>query len=72
MKKFQLKLVAERFITVTAESEERLLRKLETMNSKELRDVVGLPEWNVDQVSDMPQELDAELLLDDGKFWTSN
>lgn len=72
MKKFQLRLVAEKFVTVSAESEEQLLRKVETMNSKEFREIIGLPEWDVDQVSEMPQELESELLLDNGKFWSSN
>jgi len=72
MIKFQLKLVAERFITISAENEEQLLKKVEQMETTELRTLAGYPEWEVESVSDMPDELEAELVLQDGKLWTSN
>lgn len=72
MKKFQLKLVSERFVTIAAENEDQLLKKIEEAQTKEMRDLVGQSEWWTDTITEMPDELDAELVLQDGKFWSSN
>lgn len=70
MKKFQLKLIAEKFVTVSAVSEDELLKKIEGMSSREIRDLVGLPEYDVDNVAEMPAELEPDLLLHEGKLWS--
>jgi hypothetical protein len=70
VKKFQVKLVAEKFIVVSAHSEDELLKKLEDMPTKELRDLAGYPEWEPDNVSDMPEELESQVVLHEGKFWS--
>lgn len=72
MKKFQVKLVSEKFMTISAESEERLLQKLESMQTSELRIIAGQPEWSVDTVSDMAAELEPELVLVDDRFYVEN
>lgn len=72
VKKFQVKLVAEKFITVACENEDELLKKLEKMESSEMRNFAGYPEWNAENLDEMPKEMEVELVLQDDRFWASN
>lgn len=70
MKKFQLKLVSEKFVTISVENEDELMKTIEKIHSNELRNLAGLPEWDVHGVTEMPEEIEADVVLADGKMWS--
>lgn len=70
MKKFQLKLVSEKFVTISVENEDELMKTIERIHSNELRDLAGVPEWDVVNVDRMPDEITTDVVLADGKIWT--